>query len=109
MTIGVNEAVLIFGLILTVLNIIDRAHMMKARANAPRRELESRINRLESDVTEIRTLLSNDNNRILTLEEGNKVLIKSMNALLSQEIDGNSIEEMRKAREELNNYLISRK
>ena len=52
---------------------------------------------------------TNDNKRIENLEEGGRVLLKSLGALLSHGIDGNNVDEMKLAREELNEYLIGRK
>jgi hypothetical protein len=60
-------------------------------------------------------LLDNDNKRLKVLEErqraleeGNKVLMKSMLALMSHEIDGNHAEELKLARDDLQEYLIRR-
>lgn len=52
--------------------------------------------------------LGNDNERIKSLEEGNKVICKALIAMLSHEINGNSNDKLLKALEELNNYLIER-
>lgn len=52
--------------------------------------------------------LGNDNERIKSLEEGNKVICKALMAMLSHEINGNSNDKLQKALEELNNYLIER-
>ena len=52
--------------------------------------------------------LSNDNKRIKTLEDGNKVVCKALMALLSHEINGNSSDKLQKALTDLHNYLIER-
>lgn len=52
--------------------------------------------------------LGSDNERIKTLEEGNKVICKALMAMLSHEINGNSNDKLQKALEGLNNYLIER-
>lgn len=52
--------------------------------------------------------LGSDNERIKTLEEGNKVICKALIALLSHEINGNSNDKLQKALEGLNTYLIDR-
>lgn len=52
--------------------------------------------------------LGSDNERIKSLEEGNKVICKALIALLSHEINGNSNDKLLKALEGLNNYLIDR-
>ena len=60
-------------------------------------------------------LLDNDNKRLKALEEGqlemqeaNKVLMKSMLALMSHAIDGNHMDELKKTRDDLQEYLIRR-
>lgn len=60
-------------------------------------------------------LLDNDNRRLKALEEGqlemqeaNKVLMKSMLALMSHAIDGNHMDELKKTRDDLQEYLIRR-
>ena len=62
----------------------------------------------EDDVEKIRAYLSSDNMRIKSLEQGNRVMLHCMGALLSHGIDGNNVDEMRLAREELNEYLIQK-
>lgn len=57
---------------------------------------------------EVDRKLGADNKRIESLEEGNKVLCRGMLALLSHEINGNSIDKLQKAQEEITNYLVER-
>lgn len=52
--------------------------------------------------------LGSDNERIKSLEDGNKVICKALIALLSHEINGNSNDKLQKALEGLNEYLIER-
>lgn len=52
--------------------------------------------------------LDKDNKRIKALEDGNKVLCRGMLALLSHEINGNSVDKLTKAQEEISDYLIER-
>ena len=52
--------------------------------------------------------LGSDNERIKSLEEGNKVICKALIALLSHEINGNSNDKLQKALADLNEYLIER-
>lgn len=60
-------------------------------------------------------LLDNDNKRLKALEEGqiemqeaNRILMKSMLALMSHSIDGNHMEELKQTRDDLQEYLIRR-
>lgn len=52
--------------------------------------------------------LGNDNKRIASLENGNKVICKALIAMLSHEINGNSTEKLKKAMSDLQDYLIER-
>ena len=52
--------------------------------------------------------IDKDNKRIASLEDGNKVICKALIAMLSHEINGNSIEKLKKAMSDLQDYLIER-
>ena len=52
--------------------------------------------------------LDRDNKRLRELEESNKIIMQSMLALMSHELDGNHHEELKQARDELQSYLIRR-
>ena len=52
--------------------------------------------------------LANDNKRLKTLEDGNKVICKALMAMLSHEINGNSIDKLQQALSDMHDYLIER-
>ena len=52
--------------------------------------------------------LDNDNKRIASLEEGNKVVCRALIAMLSHEINGNSKDKLQTAMSDLQEYLIER-
>ena len=53
-------------------------------------------------------MLDNDNKRLKELEEGNKVVMQSLLAIMSHLIDGNHTEELKKSKEMVQEYLIKR-
>lgn len=53
-------------------------------------------------------MLDNDNKRLKELEESNKILMQSMLALMAHELDGNHADQLRKAKNDLEEYLIRR-
>lgn len=57
---------------------------------------------------EIVSKLDRDKKRIDSLEEGNKAICRGVLALLSHEINGNSIDKLTAARDGLTEYLIER-
>lgn len=53
-------------------------------------------------------MLDRDNKRLKELEEGNRVMMQAMLAMMSHELDGNHTEQLRQAHDALKEYLINR-
>ena len=53
-------------------------------------------------------MLSSDNERIESLERGQGVMLRGINALISHEINGNSTDKLTKSQQEIMDYLIDR-
>ena len=56
--------------------------------------------------TEMDESMKDNTERIKKLEDGNRLIMKAMMAMLSHEINGNSIDKLQQSLGELNNYLI---
>ena len=52
--------------------------------------------------------LKSDHDRLKAVEDGNKVVCRGILALLSHEINGNSIDKLKASQSEMTNYLIDR-
>ena len=52
--------------------------------------------------------LKTDHERLKSMEDGNKVVCRGILALLSHEINGNSIDKLRASQAEMTDYLIDR-
>lgn len=52
--------------------------------------------------------LKSDHDRLKAVEDGNKVVCRGILALLSHEINGNSIDKLRASQAEMTDYLIDR-
>lgn len=100
--------VALIGLLLTVLNIIDKMSTINQRAREPEREQNERLQKLEDEVKDIKDKLNNDNERLTKHEKSEKVMMQALKALLSHSIDGNNTEEMKDAAKELDSYLINK-
>ena len=75
-------------------------------AKAPREELENRVKKLEEKSEKCDQCFQNDKLRLESIEDGNMVTQRALLALLSHGIDGNDVDAMRSARDELQDYLI---
>lgn len=96
------------GAIMTICGTITTAVSIIKLAKTPKDQLDGRLKKIEEKLLEHDVLLNNDNNRIKVIEEGNRVTQKALLALLAHGIDGNSIDAMTDARDELQKYLINR-
>ena len=56
----------------------------------------------------VETRLSNDHKRLEAVENGNKVVCRGILALLSHEINGNSVDKLKASQSEMTDYLIER-
>lgn len=77
-------------------------------AKAPGNKQDARIEALENWRQTVDTKLNRDNDRLDSIEEGNRASQRALLALLDHGIDGNNIEQMHHAKEELQNHLINR-
>jgi len=96
------------GAIITVsgaLAVIFRA--VKA-AKAPNDLQNERLTKLEERVARHDELFAKDNKRLTAIEEGNRVVQKALLALLEHWIDGSNIDAIKKAKEELQSFLIDK-
>ncbi len=78
------------------------------RINAPTEKQNQRLTELERRVGRHDELLGNDKRRLEEIESGNRVTQRAILALLDHGIDGNAVDTMRKAKEDLQQYLITR-
>ena len=106
--ITLQEVAVVLGLALTAMSILNFVLLFKDRAGKPHKKNEARILKLENEVAKIKQDLQKDDARIIELDKDTKIIMKSINALLGHGIDGNNDAEMREARKELNEYLITK-
>ena len=75
---------------------------------APNEEQDKRISDLEKHMEEVDGYLANDRKRLDSIDGDTRVTQRALLALLDHGIDGNNIEQMQHAKEELQNSLISK-
>lgn len=107
------------GLVLTILNVIDKFISFKKMAAAPVEEQNLRIKQIENEIAAIKLkleeheeCLSNDKNRIDAVEKEtrqvNTIVIKSLQALIEHAINGNNSKQLHECSKEMNEYLLNR-
>ena len=74
----------------------------------PNTERDSTLKNINGRLEKHDEKLDNDNRRLKELEDSNKVIMRSMLALMSHAIDGNHTDELRKARDDMQEYLLGK-
>lgn len=85
----------------TVMNAVKTYREEKKRKDQP-------VNSLESKVSEHDERLKKDHERLTELEEANRIQMRALMAMLHHEIDGNSVDGLKKAYDEIQQYLIDK-
>lgn len=91
--------------------IVSAVKKLKEPENAQNRKLEDiskKIDSIEARLKIHEEYFNNDNRRITAIEEGNRVTQKAILALMSHAINGNDVEKLKKAEDELREYLVNR-
>ena len=76
-------------------------------AKAPNDLQNDRLDQVEKDVKTLKGCIDKDNQRLQTLEEGRRIEMRVLLALLGHGIDGNNQKQMEKAKSELESFLIN--
>ena len=75
---------------------------------SPNARQNEEIDNLKLRVDKIETKLDNDNKHLQAIDTDNRKTQKALLALLDHGIDGNNIDQMKQAKEELQSHLINR-
>lgn len=96
------------GAVITLSAAINIIAKLVQKIKQPEQSQTERIEVLEKKVERVERLLDNDNKRLIELERGNRVTQQALLALLSHAINGDDIDSLRKAKQEIENYLIGK-
>lgn len=101
------------GLVLTILNIVEKVANLKQKAHAPENEREQRIINLEKEVDKINAKLSNDKKAIEDLQSTNALLVKGILALLEIQAHSSNTtiehaDQIRSIQVEMQQFLIAK-
>lgn len=63
---------------------------------------------IKAEVSKHTRLLDNDNKRLKEYEESNRMILQCLLVIINHEITGNGIENLKRARDDLQEYLINK-
>lgn len=102
----INTTILICSLITGVAAVVALFVSLGNKVAAPNRNQNHRIEEIERRLDRHDDILAKDNRRLENIENGNRYTQRALLALLSHGIDGNEVEAMKRAKDELTNFLI---
>lgn len=89
-------------------NAADKVTAIIRAAKAPNAAQDARLDELEEWRRTVDSKLDKDKGRLDDIEAGDRAIQRALLALLDHGIDGNNVEQMQHAKEELQNHLINR-
>ena len=89
-------------------NAADKVAAIIRAAKAPNAAQDARLDELEEWRRTVDGKLDKDKGRLDNIEAGDRAIQRALLALLDHGIDGNNVEQMQHAKEELQNHLINR-
>ena len=96
------------GVFLTLSNVAEKITKIVQTVKAPNAQQETRIKDLEDWRKDVDRKLKADADHLESIDMGNRATQRALLALLDHGIDGNNIEQMQHAKEDLQTYLLSR-
>ena len=96
------------GLVLTLLNIIDRVISLKAKALEPAKKQEERIAASENKLKDMERFLDNDKRNIDELRASTNFILRVLFVLLNNAVSGNSVDKIKETLNDLQVFLTNR-
>ena len=92
--------------IVLLANAVEKIVKAWKAAKAPNEHQNKRLDALERELEEVKRKLNRDNDRLGDMDKGSRATMHAILALLDHGIDGNNIDQMKAAKDELLTYLI---
>lgn len=106
--ISFKAVLIICGAIMTIGGATVYIIKIIQKIKQPEETQNQKITNLENRVTVLEGYSKSVNDRIKVMEEGMKVTQQALLAIMSYEINGNDIDKLKQAKDDLEEYLIKR-
>ena len=94
--------------ILLAIDVYIRVHTAIKAIREEQRRRNQPVSTLEEKVEDHEQKLQKDYRRINELEDGNRIMMRALMAILSHDISGNSVDKLKASMDEIHNYLVNR-
>lgn len=104
------EATLVFfGGIITILTAWNLIESRVHKTKEPTALLESRVLEIERKMIKYEEMFGRDKARLDSFDESTRVILQALLAIMKHDIDGNNIDALKKASEDLQEYMIHKR
>lgn len=93
---------------LTILNLVNVITSMVSKTKQPTNDLDTRVSAIEHKLMRYDEMFGRDKARLDQFDEGMKVIIKSLLAIMKHDLDGNNTDALKLASAELQEYMLNR-
>lgn len=107
-TFTISDVLWFCGAICTIAAAIAVFYRAAVKVQEPEHVQNQRLDALEKKVDKFSEYLDRDNRRLNSLDEGNRVTQQALLALMSHAINGNDIDKLSRAKDDLESYLINK-
>ena len=107
-TFTISDVLWFCGAICTIAAAIAVFYRAAVKVQEPEHVQNQRLDALEKKVDKFSEYLDRDNRRLNSLDDGNRVTQQALLALMSHAINGNDIDKLSKAKDDLESYLINK-
>lgn len=98
----------IIGGALVLINFYNAISQLFKSAKSPTDDLDKRLSEIEKKISVYEERFGRDKARLDSFDEANRVILKSLLAIVKHDLDGNNVEALKEASTELQNYMINR-
>lgn len=78
------------------------------KASVKSHKVEDKVNEHERALEKHMEYLAKDKQRLDDVEDSNRLIMRGLMQLMTHELDGNHVDKLKSARDDINDYLISR-
>lgn len=104
----VSQVITALQLIISSATVITLIYGLMKFAGSPNRTQNQRLDALEKWREQVDDRLTTGDNHFRAIDDGNRVTQKAILALMKHAINGNDIDELRKAEKNLEEYLVEK-
>lgn len=98
----------IIGGALVLINFYNAIVQLVKTSKTPTDNLETRVDEIERRMSRYDEMFGRDKARLDSFDESNKIILKSLLAIIKHDIDGNNIDALKQAQEDLQNYMLNK-